>query len=122
MENKENIMQLQMIEQEVNQLGQQLQIIEQNISEIQQLNLGLEDLQNSDKKEILAGIGKGIYIPAEIKERTLLVEIGNKSLVKKSIEETKMIIKEQLEKMISFRLKIIERIKDLENQMRELIK
>jgi prefoldin alpha subunit len=116
-----NIMQLQMIEQEVNRLSQQLQIIEQNLIELQQLNFGLDEIKNATKKEILAGIGKGIYIPAEIKDTTFLVEVGNKNFVKKSISETKTIIKEQIDKISLYKVKIISRIEDLEKEMNNLI-
>ena len=119
---KQQIIQLQMIEQEANQLEQQLKLVEQHIFDMQKLTEGLNELETSDKKEILANIGKGIYIPAEIKSKELIVEIGNKILVKKSIPETKNIIDEQLKRLIEFKQQIIEKIGEMQEEMNMMIK
>ena len=119
--NQEQLIQLQMIEQEANQLDQQLQLIEQHLVEMQQLKTGLDELEQTDKKEILANIGKGIYVPAEIKSKELTVEVGNKNFVKKSIPETKKIIEEQIKKLSSAKQQIVEKVDELRGQMNKLI-
>ena len=48
---QQQIMQIQMMEQEAQQLNQQLQLIEQNVSEMQELELSLEELNKEDSKE-----------------------------------------------------------------------
>ena len=121
MENQENIMQLQMMGQEAQQLEQQLQLIEQHLTDMEKLNNGLDELEKTDNKEILANIGKVIYIPAEIKSKELLVEIGNKNLVKKSVPEAKEIIDEQIKKLISAKQQIIERVEALQMEMSNLM-
>ena len=93
-----NVEALGIIEQETGQLEQQLQIVEQHISDMQKINSGLDEIAKSEDKEILANIGKGIYIPAQIKSKDLIVEIGSKNFVKKTIPETKKII----ERIIKF--------------------
>src|SRR3989344_5471933 len=115
--NQEQLIQLQIIEQEAQQLEQQSQIIEQNIIEMQNLNNSLEELEKTDKKEILANIGRGIYIPAEIKDKNLTVEVGNKVFVKKSIPETKKIVEEQIEKLDEAREQIKDRLDDLREEV-----
>ena len=119
---QEQLIQLQIIEQETNQLEQQLQLIEQHLVEMQQLKTGLDELEQTDKKEILANIGKGIYIPAEIKSKDLIVEVGNKNFVKKSIPEAKKIIEEQIKKLNSVKQQIVEKVDELQGQMNGLIK
>lgn len=119
--NQEQLIQLQMIEQESQQLEQQTQLIEQNIIEMQALSSSLEEIEKTDKKDILANIGRGIYIPAEIKDKTLTVEVGNKIFVKKSIKETKEIVEEQIEKLNAAREQISDRIEDLRREVDELI-
>ncbi len=119
---QEQLIQLQIIEQESNQLEQQLQLIEQHLVEIQQLKTGLDELEKTSEKQILANIGKGIYVPAEIKNKDLIVEVGNKNFVKKSIPETKKIIEEQIKKLNSAKQQIIGKVNELQEQMNELIK
>ena len=119
--NQEKLMQLQVIEQEASQLEQQLQIIEQHISDMQKINLGLDEIEKTEDKEILANIGKGIYIPAQIKSKDLIVEIGSKNFVKKTIPETKKIVEEQLKKLIEFKHQVIEKVGEMQEQMNMLM-
>jgi len=119
--NQEKLMQLQIIEQEASQLEQQLQIIEQHISDMQKINLGLDEIEKTEDKEILANIGKGIYIPAQIKSKDLIVEIGSKNFVKKTIPETKKIVEEQLKKLIAFKHQVIEKVGEMQEQMNMLM-
>jgi len=119
---EQQLIQLQMIEQEANQLEQQLQLIEQNLVEIQQLKASLNELNESKEKKILANIGRGIYIPAEIKSKELLVEVGGKNFVKKSVLETKEIIEGQIGKLNSAKQEIMERIEGLQGQMNGVMK
>jgi prefoldin alpha subunit len=119
---QERIMQLQMVEQEVNQLSQQSQLIEQHISEMQELKLGLIEIEKSENQEILVNLGKRIYIPVEIKDRELIVEVGNKTFVKKSIADTNQLVDEQMEKLVLAKYQITERLGELDSQMDLLIR
>ncbi len=47
------MIQMQMLQQEAQELNQQLQLIEQNISEMQELNLSLEELEKMMIKTFL---------------------------------------------------------------------
>lgn len=120
--NQEQLIQLQVIEQEAQQLEQQSQLVQQNLVEMQNLSSSLEELEKTDKKEILASIGRGIYIPAEIKDKTLSVEVGNKVFVKKSISETKKIIEDQINKLDEARQQIEERINSLGEEVNQVMK
>jgi len=124
--NQQQIIQTQIMEQEAQQLNQQIQLIEQNIAEIQDLNISLDEINKKESKEILASLGKGINIPVDIKDKKLIVEVGKKNFVKKTIPETKNIIKEQLEKLISAKDQILERLdtlhKEIEIMMKEVEK
>ncbi len=120
-ENQEHLIQLQMMEQEARQLEQQLQLITQHLEDMEQLKSGLDELEKSENKEILANIGKGIYIPAEIKNKELLVEIGNKNLVKKTIPEAKEIIDEQVKKLIVAKQEILGRVEILQTEMSNVL-
>ena len=123
---QEQLMQLQMIEQEAEQFTKQSELIEQNISEMEELRASLEELEDKETKKILANLGKKIYIPVEIKDKTLIVEVGNKNFVKKSIPETKVLIDEQLKRLLAAKSQIIERLevmqKDMEMIMNEIQK
>lgn len=118
---QQQIMQFQMLEQEANKLAQQLQLIENNLSEIQDIKEGLEEIDKKETKEILANIGKKIYIPVEIKDKNLIIEIGNKKFVKKSIPETRKLIEEQVNKMNHAKQEITNRLEDLQEEANNLM-
>ena len=118
---QQQIMQIQMMEQETQQLNQQLQLIDQNVSEMQELELSLEEIDKEDSKELLANLGKGIYIPVEIKDKKLIVEVGKKNFVKKTIPQAKEIIKDQLEKLVAAKAQTMERLEALQTEINGLM-
>jgi prefoldin alpha subunit len=119
--NQEQIIKIQLIEQESNQLNQQLELIEQNITEFIEINKSLEEIENSNKKEILANLGKRIYISVEIKSKKLIMEVGNKIFVKKSIPETMELINEQVKKLISGKDNIMFQLESLQEKVNQLM-
>jgi prefoldin alpha subunit len=118
---QQQIMQIQMMEQEAQQLNQQLQMIEQSVVEMQDLELSLVDLEKDESKDILANLGKGIYIPVEIKDKKLIVEVGKKNFVKKTIPETKDLITEQLTKLVAAKSQTLERLESLQKEIQQIM-
>ena len=118
---QQQLIQIQMMEQEANQLNQQLQLIEQHLKEMQKLKEGLDELEITEEKDILANIGRGIYIPAKITDKNLIVEVGKGNLVKKTIPETKKIIEEQLTRLVSAKNQVDERINSLQTEMMSMM-
>ncbi|MFH1585437.1 MAG: prefoldin subunit alpha [archaeon] len=96
---QELMFQLSMYEQQIQQLQQQLQAIEQGILELGSLTLGLEGLKCSKGKEIMAPIGRGIFVKAKVLSEDLTVDVGGRNFVKKSISDTKKIIDDQIKKL-----------------------
>jgi len=97
--NQEIMYKLQMFEQQIKQLQQQQQAVEEASIELNSLSIGLGDLVGKADSEIMAPIGRGIFAKAKLTSEDLLVDIGGRNLVKKTIPEAKEIIKGQLEKL-----------------------
>ncbi len=89
----------QIFEQQIRMIQEQLQAVEQAIIELGSLNLELDELIGKKDNEILAPVGRGIYASAKLTSEELLVDIGDKNFVKKSIPETKNILQGQLKKL-----------------------
>ncbi len=119
--NQEQLIKVQLIEQEINQLNQQLQLIEENIKEFGELISSLNEIENNKNKDILANLGKRIYLPVEIKDNRLIVDVGKGNFVKKTISETKEIAKNQTEKLIEVKNEIIKRLEILQEEINNLI-
>lgn len=88
-----------MYEQQIQQLQQQLQAVEQGVFEMNSLHEGLGELVGSVDKEIMAPIGRGIFVKTKLLSEELTVDIGNRTFVKKTIPEAQELIKEQLAKL-----------------------
>ena len=87
----------QMMEQQIVAIQQQLQAVEQTLLDMTSLNLGLDEIKKD--KEILASVGAGIFAKAKIISEELVVGIGDKNYLKKSIPQTKKLIQEQILKL-----------------------
>lgn len=96
---EELMIKFQMYEQQIKQVQQQLEAIEQAIIEMNSLNIGLDELKGAKNKEILASVGKGIFIKAKILSEELTVDVGGKNFVKKDISSTKKLVEEQIKKL-----------------------
>ena len=119
---QELMFKLAMFEQQIKQLQEQSQVVEQAIIETSSLNLGLDDLKEGKNKEIMASIGKGIFIKARLDSEDLLVDIGSKNFVKKSIPETQELIQEQIEKLDVVKVEIEERLEEINSEVTEMFK
>jgi len=86
-------------EKQIIQVQQEIQAIEQGSIDINQLKLGLDELAGKEGNEILASVGRGIFLKAKIISDKPLVDIGNGNFVEKTISETKELIDDQLEKL-----------------------
>jgi len=100
MENQQELMQkFQMFEQQMQQIQQQLQAIEQGIIDLSNLNLGLDELVGKEGKEPMNLVGKGIFVKTKLLSEELVVDVGGKNFVSKSIPDTKQMIVEQIGKL-----------------------
>ena len=99
MNDQELQIKFQMFEQQIMQLQQQLQAVDQAIVELKQLNIALDELKGNEGKEMLSPIGRGVFVKTKLVSDELIVDIGDKNYVDKSVPDTKKIIEEQIEKL-----------------------
>ena len=117
---QELIFKLSMFEQQIQQLQQQLQAIEQGIFEMDGLEHGLNELVGGVDKEILASIGRGVFVKAKLLSEDLIVDIGNKTFVKKSIPEAQKLIKEQIEKLNDVKKELEDNLEKIGEEMMKM--
>ena len=116
--NQEELMyKLQMYEQQIQQLQQQLEAVEQAIVEMTSLVLGLDELVGSKDKEILAPIGRGIFVKTKLISEDLTVDVGGKNFVKKSIPETKKLIQDQVIKLKEVKKELEGNLEEINNEL-----
>ncbi|MFH1787605.1 MAG: prefoldin subunit alpha [archaeon] len=118
---QELMFRLSMFEQQMQQSQQQLQAIEQGIIDMTSLNIGLDELIGSEGKEIFAPIGRGIFAKTKLLSEKLIVDVGGKNFVNKSIPETKKIINQQIKRLEDVKKELEKSINYLNEEFMKLI-
>ena len=118
---QELLFKISMFEQHIENLRQQLSAVEESLLYLDSINLGLEDIKNSKGKEILASIGKGIFVKAQLLSEELTVDVGGNNFVKKDIPETKKLIETQIKKLQDIKKELEEKIEEVSKGMINLL-
>lgn len=118
---QELMFKLSMYEQQIQQLQQQIRAVEQAVVELSSLSLGLDEMIGAKGKEIMAPIGRGIFVKTKLLSEDLVVDIGGKNFVKKSIPDTKKLIDEQVEKLETARNELNDSLEILGREIEEVI-
>ncbi len=118
---QEILFQLSMFEQQIQQLQQQIQAVERGIIELKSLNLDLNDLSGKKDSEIFASVGKGIFAKAKLVSEELVVDVGGKRFVSKSIPETQNLILGQVKKLEDVKKEINDNIESLGKEARKIV-
>lgn len=112
---------LSMFEQQMKALQQQLQAVEEGTLDLQTLNFGMDELKGKIGKEILAPMGRGIFVKAKLLSDDLIVDVGGKNFVGKSIEETKKLIENQMKKLDGIKEDLNEKLSSLDSELAKTI-
>ena len=96
-EQKNKILEFQILNQEVQKLQEQFQNINGNIEELQILKNSLDELKNTKDKEILIPLGQGIFTKGTLKNTDeLITNIGSNILIEKNLKDTKDTVKKNI--------------------------
>ena len=117
---QELMMKLSMFEQQIQHLNQQLQAVEEGIVEMNSLSLALDELKDKKGEEILSPLGRGIFTRTKLISENLIVDIGGKNFVKKSIPETKKIIENQIKKLEEVKKDLESGVEKMNQELREM--
>jgi|SRR3989344_5723762 len=120
-QNQEFLFKLSMFDQQIRQMQQQIKAVDDGIVELESLNIDLDDMKNSEGKEILAPIGRGIFAKAKLVSEEFLVDVGDRNFVKKSVDETKVMIKKQVEKLQEIRKELDVGLEQLSKEIEKVI-
>lgn len=114
---KELIFKFQIFEQQINAINQQLQAIEKALTDMNSISMGLDEVKVSVGKEILAQVGNGIFTRARLESDELMIDVGERNFVKKSIPETKKLIAGQMEKLEDTKDKLNQELNEINKEL-----
>ena len=114
-----------MLDMQLRQMEQQAMMVEQQILEQQTTSHNLDELKKTKNgQNMLFPFSKDIFIEGKLEKNDVLVNIGSKTLVRKSIEDAKKIVVKQRDRLldVSDEIKakmseIIARISELEKEL-----
>ena len=121
--NQESIQILNQLNEQHEAANEQLKIVEQQITEIDTFDNELIVLKNQKDGEIIAPLGKSVFAKMKLRENEkFFVEVGAGIFVRKDIDETISVAKEQKEKLESFREQLTQEVAFIAAQLEEIIK
>ncbi len=121
MAGEQYIIELAQLEQEADRYQEQMQMLDQQIEEIQSIQRSLNEIDKSKENTIYANLGKNIFIKTQITGKDLLVDVGNKTFVKKDIPETMKVIEDQITKIIEAKGKIVTKLQEIQENMQKIV-
>ena len=116
------VMQLQQMEQDLSYLQEQFNLFEQTIHELKVLVESLDELEKGNSNELLVNVGRKLYLPVQVQEKSLIVDVGKNTFVKKNIPDTKKIIDEQLLNLMKGKGQLMEQMNQLHEEIEQVLK
>ncbi len=116
------MLEIQLLHQRAKQVEAQIEAISKQVSEMHDIILSLEEIDKSPEKEALLPVGRGIFLKSKIgNSKNVLLNIGSGIVVEKSIEETKELVKKQVEKLEEMKKRHSSEISSLSGRIELLI-
>jgi prefoldin alpha subunit len=119
--NIELLQKAQMMQRQSEEAERGLQVIDEQINELEKFNDNLDFLDKSEEKEILANLGKGVFIKSDIKDKKLFVEVGAGIIVRKSAIETRDVIEKQIKKFKEARIQILGQLEEFRGEFGRMV-
>lgn len=109
------------LEKKMQELSNNLEFIDSQINELEQFHENLNSLKNWKDKEMLASLGKGVYLKTSLLEKELFVEVGSGIVVKKNLLETQKIVEEQIKRIKEARISILTELDSIQTEFNNLL-
>lgn len=119
--NQELLLQASMLEKQSENIQRNLEIIEREIVELEQFNSSLDCLIKEKDKSVLASMGRGIYLKTTLEEKKLFVDVGSGVVVRKSPEDAKKIIENQVKQLREARASLLYQLEASNSGLGQLI-
>ena len=125
---QKKIIEIRMLEDQIGQMEERVRLIDREILELQNIILSLDELTDVDDKEAMVPIGKNVFVKSKVNNcNEVYVNIGSKTIVKKTIIEAKKLFEEKKDKFLEAREyigtdadKIIKRIGKVDSEIMDI--
>ena len=100
---------------------ERLTFIDQQIQELQTFKYNLDKIKHNNEQEMLAALGKGVFVRSQMKEDRFFVDVGAGVLVKKDSAQVISIIDQQIMKLGEMRQQTAAYFMELHRQLETLL-
>jgi len=121
MAREELIIKLNMLEQHAEEKRQQIAEIDRQLEDMIQLNMSLGKLESSRGKEILSALGRGVFLNTLVNDDKVFVNVGSKTLVRKTFKEAMDIIINQIAELEEMKAELLKGVEDINIKLYELL-
>lgn len=118
---QELIMKFENVNAQMQELNEQGKIVETQLRELNQFGDSLKAMYENDSDEMLASLGKGVFVKTDIRDKKLFVEVGSGYMVKKTPEAAMDVVKSQIGKLSEMKIQIGERVEVLNEELRKIL-
>lgn len=119
---EEKYVELQIVTQQMKQIQKQIMLLNNQMVELTLLHQNMKEFKEiKEGTNILVAIGSGIYANAELKNNQgFLVNIGANVVVRKDVDSTREIIKQQTEEIKGVHEQMVAELRGLYEQANSL--
>jgi len=96
---QELMMRASLIERHLHELNDKIDYVAQQILELEEFKNNLKFLKDAKGKDVLATLGKGIYLKSSCQDNNFFVNVGAGIVLKKTPEETAEIMDSQIKNL-----------------------
>jgi len=118
---QELVMKLQQGYGQSREIEEQLNIIEEQLVQLEEFKRNLNDLDKTKENEILASLGKGVFIKSDIKDKKLYVDVGSNVFVRKSPIMAIETVDEQLKRLGEMKIQLSTQIESIHLDLQGII-
>lgn len=121
MAGEEIILKLNFLEQQAEERKQQIEELERQAADLTSLQESLKALKEKKSGEILSNLGRGIFLKTKAEDEKVFVNVGSKTLVRKTFQETVEILDKQLEEIKRIKADLIRNIEEINIELMSLL-
>lgn len=120
--NQEIMQILGQMNQQHENLQEQIKLVDQQIMELELFKEEISALEKHKNEEVITSLGKSVFAPVKfMPNEKMFVEIGAGYFVRKTADETLVVIDEQEKKLREFRGNISSELNSLTEQLESII-
>lgn len=117
---KSFLLRAQALHESAQELEQRLSFVDQQLIEMKQFEQSIDFIENTDEKEMLAPLGKGVFAKTMINKEQLFVDVGAGVILQKEPKAVRAILKDQTQRLEEMRKDLVSQLNVLSAQLDEL--